>query len=264
MTLYTALLFVVLVPGLLFELPSKGSPLLVATIHGLLFACIYYYTHRLVSEISVSEGFATSTSYLGRVTEPTTLSLNSVKTTTTTTDIPIDTILPAGTTLHVGTQLLPGFVLPFDVSGTTLTLPTATTSVQFRSLSASKTKGTVLAAGDSITLAADVNLPLEITTKGGIILAKTRSNGATVRFLFPPGQTLTAGTVIPAGTTLGVGTRLPVAIVTSSSTNPANNPLALLTTISEDIKIPATSDDIITTAIMVMPLNTPLVISNGS
>jgi len=264
MTLYTALLFVLLVPGLLFELPSKGSPLLVATIHGLLFACIYYYTHRLVSEISVSEGFTTSTSYLGRVTQPTTLSLDSVKTTTTTTDIPLETILPAGTTLHVGTQLLPGFILPFDISGTTLTLPTATTSVLTRSLSAPKTKGTVLAAGDSITLAADVNLPADLTVKGGIILAKTRLNGATVRYLFPPGQLLTAGTVIPAGTTLGVGMRLPVAIVTSSSTNPANNPLALTTTISEDITIPATSSNFTTAAIMVMPLNTRLVVSNGS
>ena len=54
-TLYIALLFVLLTPGVLLRLPIKGSLLTLAIIHGLVFALIYHFTHRAVYHLS--EGF---------------------------------------------------------------------------------------------------------------------------------------------------------------------------------------------------------------
>jgi len=54
-TLYIALLFVLLTPGVLLRLPIKGSLLTLAIIHGLVFALIYHFTHRVVYHLS--EGF---------------------------------------------------------------------------------------------------------------------------------------------------------------------------------------------------------------
>ena len=48
MTLFTALLFVVLSPGILLTIPAKGSNLVVALVHGLLFALLYHLTHKAV------------------------------------------------------------------------------------------------------------------------------------------------------------------------------------------------------------------------
>jgi hypothetical protein len=55
-TLYIGLLFVLLTPGVLLRLPPKGSLLTVAIVHGLVFALIYHFTHKMVWRLSM-EGF---------------------------------------------------------------------------------------------------------------------------------------------------------------------------------------------------------------
>jgi hypothetical protein len=59
MSLFVAFLFVVLSPGVLLKIPRKGSPLMVAVVHGLVFGLVYYFTHELVSNAVYTEGFAT-------------------------------------------------------------------------------------------------------------------------------------------------------------------------------------------------------------
>uniref|UniRef100_A0A6C0JV68 Uncharacterized protein n=1 Tax=viral metagenome TaxID=1070528 RepID=A0A6C0JV68_9ZZZZ len=57
-TLYVALLFVVLTPGVLLTLPKGGSKLVVAATHGLVFALVYHLTHKLVWKLSMHlDGF---------------------------------------------------------------------------------------------------------------------------------------------------------------------------------------------------------------
>ena len=51
-TLYVALLFVLLTPGILLTLPPKGSKLVVAVVHGLVFAVILYFTNGAVSDFA--------------------------------------------------------------------------------------------------------------------------------------------------------------------------------------------------------------------
>ena len=58
MTLYTALLFFVLVPGVLLTIPPKGSKTVQALVHGLVFALVYHYTHNMVYNV-LYEGFQT-------------------------------------------------------------------------------------------------------------------------------------------------------------------------------------------------------------
>lgn len=48
MTGFTALLFVVLTPGILVTIPPKGSKFVVALTHGVLFAILYHLTHKAV------------------------------------------------------------------------------------------------------------------------------------------------------------------------------------------------------------------------
>jgi len=48
MTLYIALLFVLLSPGILVRLPPGGSKLTVAITHGIVFALLFYITHKTV------------------------------------------------------------------------------------------------------------------------------------------------------------------------------------------------------------------------
>jgi hypothetical protein len=48
MTVFTALLFVLLTPGILLRLPPGGSKLMVAVTHGLVFALVYHLTHKMV------------------------------------------------------------------------------------------------------------------------------------------------------------------------------------------------------------------------
>ena len=51
MSVFTALLFVVLTPGVLLTLPSKASSkLVVAAVHGIAFALVYHFTHKAVWE----------------------------------------------------------------------------------------------------------------------------------------------------------------------------------------------------------------------
>jgi hypothetical protein len=57
-TLYVALLFVVLTPGVLLTLPKGGSKLVVAATHGLVFALLYHFTHKAVWKFSMTlDGF---------------------------------------------------------------------------------------------------------------------------------------------------------------------------------------------------------------
>jgi len=59
MTAFTALLFVVLTPGVVLTLPSKASSkLVIAIVHGLVFALVYHFTHKAVREWTRNyEGF---------------------------------------------------------------------------------------------------------------------------------------------------------------------------------------------------------------
>jgi hypothetical protein len=56
MTLYTALLFFVLVPGVLVTIPPKGNKTTQALVHGLVFALVYHFTHKIVYRV-LYEGF---------------------------------------------------------------------------------------------------------------------------------------------------------------------------------------------------------------
>ena len=59
LSLYTALLFVVLTPGILLTLPKGGSKLTVAAVHGLVFAVVLYFTAKFVVDLTTTgaEGF---------------------------------------------------------------------------------------------------------------------------------------------------------------------------------------------------------------
>ncbi len=53
MTLYLAALFVALTPGVLLTLPKGGNKMTVAVVHGLVFAVVWYFTHRMVWRYSM-------------------------------------------------------------------------------------------------------------------------------------------------------------------------------------------------------------------
>lgn len=58
MSLYVAALFFVLTPGVLLSLPKGGSKLTVAGVHALVFALVFYLTHKMAWNLSVKlEGF---------------------------------------------------------------------------------------------------------------------------------------------------------------------------------------------------------------
>ena len=48
MSLYVALLFVALTPGVLLTLPPGGAKITVAFVHGLVFAVVYHFTQKAV------------------------------------------------------------------------------------------------------------------------------------------------------------------------------------------------------------------------
>jgi len=48
MSLYLAALFVALTPGVLLTLPKGGSKMKVAVVHGLVFAVVWHFTHKMV------------------------------------------------------------------------------------------------------------------------------------------------------------------------------------------------------------------------
>ena len=58
MTVYVAVLFFVLTPGVLLRLPPKGSLIVVAATHAVVFALIYQLTRSMVYRLSM-EGFDT-------------------------------------------------------------------------------------------------------------------------------------------------------------------------------------------------------------
>ena len=60
MSIFTIILFVLLVPGILFKIPANGSPLTVAIIHGLIFAFLYYFTHKIVLKMLSGSGVCIS------------------------------------------------------------------------------------------------------------------------------------------------------------------------------------------------------------
>lgn len=47
-SLYTAVLFFILTPGVLIRLPKNGGKLTVAAVHALVFALLFHFTHKLV------------------------------------------------------------------------------------------------------------------------------------------------------------------------------------------------------------------------
>lgn len=51
-TIYVALLFFVLTPGVLLSLPPKGGKLTVAAVHALVFAVVWHFTHKVVWNLS--------------------------------------------------------------------------------------------------------------------------------------------------------------------------------------------------------------------
>lgn len=53
MTLYLAALFVALTPGVLLTLPKGGNKMTVAVVHGLVFAVVWYFTHRMAFRYSM-------------------------------------------------------------------------------------------------------------------------------------------------------------------------------------------------------------------
>ena len=58
MTAFTALLFFVLSPGILLTIPPKGSKVVVAVVHGLVFALVYHFSHKAVLDLTRKyEGF---------------------------------------------------------------------------------------------------------------------------------------------------------------------------------------------------------------
>jgi hypothetical protein len=57
-SLYAALLFVLLTPGILLTLPKGGNKMTVALVHGLVFALVWHLTHKMVWRVSMGmEGF---------------------------------------------------------------------------------------------------------------------------------------------------------------------------------------------------------------
>ena len=54
LSLYLALLFFVLTPGVLFRLPPGGHKMVVAAVHAVLFAAAYYFTNRAVWQATMN------------------------------------------------------------------------------------------------------------------------------------------------------------------------------------------------------------------
>ncbi len=58
MTLFVVALFILLTPGVVVSLPSRGTLLQKAAVHGVLFAVIYHFTNKVVLNFLTEEGFA--------------------------------------------------------------------------------------------------------------------------------------------------------------------------------------------------------------
>jgi hypothetical protein len=55
-TVYAAILFFVLTPGILLSLPPKGSKMMVALTHGVVFALVFHFTHKMVWRATANLG----------------------------------------------------------------------------------------------------------------------------------------------------------------------------------------------------------------
>lgn len=55
-TVYAAILFFVLSPGILLSLPPKGSKMVVALTHGVVFALVFHFTHKMVWRATANLG----------------------------------------------------------------------------------------------------------------------------------------------------------------------------------------------------------------
>ena len=64
-TIYVALLFFVLTPGILLSLPPKGSKMMVALTHAVVFAIVYHFTHKMVWQTSMSLSMPSAPSKAG-------------------------------------------------------------------------------------------------------------------------------------------------------------------------------------------------------
>ena len=53
-TLYTALLFFVLVPGVVTYLPPKQGKFTTAAVHAVIFGLVWHFTHKTVWQMSMS------------------------------------------------------------------------------------------------------------------------------------------------------------------------------------------------------------------
>ena len=50
--LYSAILFFVLTPNVLLRLPPKGSTMMVAFVHALVFGIVFYFAHSLIMNLA--------------------------------------------------------------------------------------------------------------------------------------------------------------------------------------------------------------------
>ena len=57
MAVYAAILFFVLVPGILLRLPAGGSKMVVAATHAAVFGLVWYLTSKMVWRLSASYGY---------------------------------------------------------------------------------------------------------------------------------------------------------------------------------------------------------------
>lgn len=58
MSIFVAVLFFVLTPGVLLRLPPGGSKLMVAAVHAVVFAVVYCLVSKTVMDMMYPEGFA--------------------------------------------------------------------------------------------------------------------------------------------------------------------------------------------------------------
>ena len=187
LTLFTATLFVLLVPGVLFKIPAKGSLFVVAAVHGLLFALLYH----CVFQLSLQEGFQDSV--------PTNMPVQCVNDPASTdrfggTLLETGSILPAGTTFFAGTFFAGGNVLP-DTDINKVSDPL--------SIEANIAAGTPFPP-KGLAIATDITIPKGLTTTAAIYIPRPICGDLdpTQRWLLPRGGGFAQpGAIIPKGTT---------------------------------------------------------------
>lgn len=96
MSLFVAVLFVALTPGILLSVPAKGSKITKAMVHGLVFALVFHFTHRMIWNYFYGrwEGFFTGNPIVTTGNTPiaaktTTTPIITTTTITTPTPIPV-------------------------------------------------------------------------------------------------------------------------------------------------------------------------------